>query len=292
MPAIKELKEELSEAVTLQFISETFTEVNALKIKKIRAAFENNRRFYEDITRVYHAVKLNAGKKKILEAETAEKKKRIKKTRTEEKVAYVAITSNSHFYGTLNLNVMRKFHSDTENLKSGSLVVTGQTGADYLRGDPKFPKFKSIIFKKDTPGREEILNLLDLTRGFDQVILYYPQFVTIVTQKVAVLDITQSTPPQDIDNEDIIQFIFEPELPKIVEFFETQVRLILLTRAMLESDLSRAAARLSSMSAAEQRAETAVKTKKVQISKAEKSVRNSQLLDTFAGLRNWGEDQS
>ncbi len=219
------------------------------------------------------------------------KKKRVIKTGTEEKVAYVAMTSNSHFYGTLNLNVMRKFHGDTENLKSGSLVVTGQTGADYLKDVPKFPKYKSIIFKKDSPSREEILNLLELTRSFDQVILYYPQFVTIVTQKVGVLDITQSTTLQDIGNENIIQFIFEPELPKIVEFFETQVRLILLTRAMLESELSRAAARRSSMSAKEQRAETAVKTKKVQISKAEKSVQNSQLLDTFAGLRKWGNEQ-
>ena len=139
MPAIKDLKEELNEAVTLQFISETFTEVNALKIKKIRAAFENNRRFYEDITRVYHAVKLNAGKKKLLEAELAEKKKRAKKAGTEEKVAYAAITSNSHFYGSLNLNVMRKFHGDTENLKSGSLVVTGQTGTDYLKDIPNPP---------------------------------------------------------------------------------------------------------------------------------------------------------
>lgn len=295
MPSLRDLKEELNEAVTLQFISETFTEVNALKIKKIRSAFENNRRFYEEITRIYHFVKLNASKKTLAELPTHKKKKTAKVESPEQNVAYVAITSNSHFYGTLNLNVMRKFWQDTANLKSNSLIVTGQTGVDYLESLPNpptgGPKYTPVIFKKDSPTREEVLSLLEATRQFDQVLLYYPQFVTVMTQKVGILDITQSAPPKMSSNENIIQFIFEPELPKIVEFFETQVRLLLLTRAMLESDLSRAAARLSSMSAASLRAGAAVKTKKVQISKADKSMRNSRLLDTFAGLQNWSDEE-
>jgi|GEM_PF-634400 F-type H+-transporting ATPase subunit gamma len=291
MSSLRELKEELNEATTLQFISETFTEVNALKIKKIRAAFEKNRRFYEDITRVYHTVKLNAGKKKLLDVKEQNKKSIITRANNNGGVAYVAITSNSHFYGALNLNVMRKFYQDTVDLTSGSLFVAGQTGVDYLNSMVKSLKYSTISFRKDSPTREELLDLLELTRGFDQVILYYPQFVTIVTQKVGVLDITQSTTLQDTDVENVAQFIFEPELVKIVEFFETQVRLILLTRAMLESDLSRASARLSSMSAAEQRAATAVKTKKSAINKSVMSTRNNQLLDTFAGLRRWAEKE-
>lgn len=264
-----------------------------MKIKKIRAAFENNRRFYEEITRIYHFVKLNASKKTLAGLPAHKNKKAAKVESPAQKVAYVAITSNSHFYGTLNLNVMRKFWQDTADLKSDSLIVTGQTGVDYLESLPNppagGPKYAPLIFKKDSPTREEVLSLLEATRQFDQVLLYYPQFVTVMTQKVGILDITQSAPPQNVGNENVIQFIFEPELPKIVEFFETQVRLLLLTRAMLESDLSRAAARLSSMSAASLRAGAAVKTKKVQISKADKSMRNSRLLDTFAGLQNWSD---
>ena len=46
MPSINDLKAELEDIQTLKFISSAFTEASSAKIKKLRAAFEENVEFH------------------------------------------------------------------------------------------------------------------------------------------------------------------------------------------------------------------------------------------------------
>ena len=82
MSFISEIKEQLESGLTLKFISNIFTEINATKIKKIRASFEKNRRFYDEITYAYQSIKVIANKSgftvrkgEIVDLETAKKTK-------------------------------------------------------------------------------------------------------------------------------------------------------------------------------------------------------------------------
>jgi len=75
----------------------------------------------------------------------------------------------------------------------------------------------------------------------------------------------------------------------MVEFFERQVRSLLFLRVLLETDLSRTAARLISMSSAEERANEMMKEKKSQLRKVMTSFINRRLLETFAGMSKWNK---
>ena len=85
--------------------------------------------------------------------------------------------------------------------------------------------------------------------------------------------------------------LFEPELPKILEFFNRQVRRLLFIRIMLETDLSLTAARLLSMSAAEERSSDLIKEKQSEIRKTLSSFINAKLLETFSSIRSWTEEE-
>src|SRR3989344_3345261 len=118
MPNVKDLKEELNELTTMKFISGAFTEAAAFKLKSIRASFEKNRQFYDEISHIYHLVRVNADNQKIIKD---------KKKQQELKSIHVALTSNKHFYGTLNTSIMNSFIKAIEKLNSDILII-GTTG--------------------------------------------------------------------------------------------------------------------------------------------------------------------
>ena len=102
------------------------------------------------------------------------------------------------------------------------------------------------------------------------------------SQDTAVLDITH-TPPR-VKTESSIEYIFEPELPQILTFFEGRVRFLLFQRAMLETELARTAARFVAMSGAEQQSDATIKKLRSFITALENSMRNRQLLESLTGF--------
>ena len=82
-----------------------------------------------------------------------------------------------------------------------------------------------------------------------------------------------------------INILFEPEYSEILGFFQTQVRSLLFLRVMLETDLARTAARLITMSGAEERASDVIKQKRSQLRKMQASIINTKLLETFNAMK-------
>src|SRR3989344_7616723 len=282
MPNVKDLKEELSELTTMKFISGAFTEAAAFKLKDIRASFEKNREFYDDLSHIYHLVRVNA---------TSSKLDKAKKETKSLKPPHVALTSNKHFYGTLNAAIMTAFVKDVENLDTDILII-GTTGLEFLRGVRFSKPHQDLIFQGDNPSVKEGEIFLKIIQKYDKVIIYYPKYVTLLSQGVGIVDITHTQVLGGKETEDELHIIFEPELAKIIDFFENQVRLMLFRRVLFETDIARTSARMISMSAAEERAEGLIKEKKSQYAKAMSNLANLKLLDTFTGLSKWGKKQT
>ena len=278
MPAIADLKEELEGFTTLKSISSAFTEASAAKIKNIRNAFEKNKEFWEEISHVYHLVQFNAIKQKRL--------KKKNETTFRGKTISIALTSNQRFYGSINTNIINRFLIETEKQKTDLLVI-GHTGIELIQTQRHGRPFKTMVFSKETPPQEELKKFLESLKEYTTIFVYYPKFVSLVTQTVGVADITQTASSAQKESEDEIHIIFEPELFKILDFFETQVRTLLFLRVILETNLSRTAARLISMSAAEERADELIKDKKAEIRKTKTSFINARLLETFTAMRKW-----
>jgi ATP synthase F1 gamma subunit len=277
MPTIDELKAELEDVTTMKFIASAFTEVAASRIQKIKNAFENNKQFYDEISYLYHLVQVSSAKTKAGS----------KTGGREGRNLTVAITSNQRFYGNLNLNIMQSFLTETKG-SDADLMVVGVTGCDYMdsaAGEGR--KYARRTFAKDNPTPEETSKFLDDIKDYHTVLMYYPKFVTLMTQTVGKTDVTQAADIGGKVPEDEIYILFEPGLTQILEFFKRHLRAILFVRVMLESDLSRTAARLLTMSGAEERSNELTKVKKSQLRKIQLSIANAKLLETFAAISGW-----
>jgi ATP synthase F1 gamma subunit len=279
MPSINDLKAELEDVQTLKFISSAFTEASSARIKKIRDAFEKNVQFYEEIMHLSFLVQQAGDKLEKMD-------KKLHKGTECSGMLFAAVTSNQRFYGNINISIMRRFVEDA-NLAHPELLVVGNTGSDYLKSIRFGQAYERMAFAHDYPSEDEAHAFLERIKQYKTVILYYPRFKSLMTQEVGTLDITQHTDPSNAVVEDELEIIFEPEVGKMIDFFEHQVRGILFFRVMLESDLSRTAARLMTMSAAEQRSTDMEKEKKGALRKQINSKLNAMLLETFAGRAKW-----
>ena len=276
MPTIADLKLELDDATTLKLISSAYTEAAAARVQKIKHQFETNKQFYDEISHVYHLVRVSGKSLKLIGIKEPPKQKSL----------YVAVTSNQRFYGNLNVNIMNAFVEDALK-KECDILLIGTTGKEFMESRLYSNPYQHMTFRHDAPTKEETKAFLDRIMPYETVMMYFPKFVSLVTQKVGTLDLTQAVGVEEKTAEDEIHILFEPEYAKILDFFSRQVRGLLFAHVMLEADLSRTAARLITMSGAEERSNEMIKEKRGELRKIQASIANVKLLETFAGIGKW-----
>ena len=278
MPSIESIKEELQDVEVLKGISSALLEVSSIKIRGLREEFEKNRIFYDEVSQLYRDVKLSAKRKDYVDSREGFVDKEI----------HVAITSNQRFYGSLNRSVMDAFRLNIVPQSGVENLVIGHTGKHYIEDTEHGPLCTYLSFSEDFPTPTETEVFLERVRSYGKVILYYPSFVNIFSQKPVTTDITYTTELEEVEVAgNVIEQIYEPELPHILKFFETQVRRLLFVRIMLESELSRTAARLVKMNSTEERAGKIIKEKERELRKETTILEDIRLLETFSSAVQW-----
>ncbi len=272
-------KRELEDLETIRFVASALFDVSAEKIGRLRTAFEKNKAFYDDIAGLYQAIKQTAFDRGELP----------KRPPSVVRTVSVAFTSNTRFYGAVNAGVINTF---TEHMGSGTqsdYVVIGRTGKALMENNPDLAERVSYYsFTEDEPTGEEMRQFLKNIVPYDQVQVFYPSFVNVFTQNVTVQDITYAPKTSSSSQkESEFEYIFEPELPKILTFFESRVRYLLFERAMLESELARTAARLFSMNQAQDRSDREVVVLRRAIRRDEANFNDSRLLESFSAISRW-----
>ena len=268
MPQLEQLRTEIKDEEALHGLASAFTEVSAAKIGMLKQKFEKNQSFFQEVSDLYRLVKSGSSV-----AATASKG-----------ILAVAMTTNNRFYGVVNLEVMKKFLNELKNQKAVPLVV-GKIGNAYLQSIDFKDKVEEMILEKDVPKIADLEKLLERAKSYQKVLLFYPQFKTVYTQTPAVTDIAFSPTPTEKKLATDPQFIFEPELSKIVAFFETQIRTILLQRVLLEMELSVTASRLQAMSRAKEHASETLKKRRQQLTKKRHSQINARLLESLGRIK-------
>jgi len=270
-------KHELADLETVQLVTSSLFEVSAENISRLRGAFEKNRLFYADIGDLYRAVKKTAILRGHIKENTTKKMQSVS----------VVFTTNSRFYGSINSDVMNSFLDHIRATKRDFIVI-GSTGRDFMENYDERRRCTFLSFENDQPTDKEMRKFLKDIVEYEQVYVFHPSFVNVFRQEVVVIDITHSPDVSDseVDNEEI-DYIFEPELPKILKFFETRVRYLLFQRAMLESELSRTSARLMAMNVAEERAGSEIGKIRREIKRYVETFNDMRLLESFSAISLW-----
>lgn len=270
---IKQLIQTIDQAESLREISTAYTEIAANKLKQIRDIVEKNRNFLNELGVVYKVVKQIAKRRKLL-------------PKKNNKSVSLLITSNSHFFGNVNQDLTAYFVKAMREGQNDQIVI-GKTGEEYLISINYQLPYQQTILAHEYPQIGELDSLVGKIKDYSRIWVFYAKMRTVMSQIPTFEDITQTSylkeGPEDERNTKKL-FIFEPELAKILDFFETQVMNLLLQQSFLESELSRTAARLVSMDQAQLNADKFILQQEILLNKARKSESNTRLLETYASI--------
>lgn len=305
MANLTQIQHNIDEGIALKEVAQTFTEIAAIRLKRIRSGIENNRNFVNNISGLFHTVKSVAVKRKNI-SETAQKV-----IHKNAQTISLLITSNYRFYGDINKQLLEEFMLSTGNLATGRIVV-GKVGVEYLKASNYPHPYDAVLLKTDMPQEEEVASLVAKIKDYQQVLVFHSRFKTALTQLPAISDITQTAqkttnlgeattssgsfvpglksllnPSNILLDQAPLDFILEPEIEKMLTFFDNQIITLLLEATFLEAELSRTASRLISMDQAQSNADGFLKQQRIQLSVAKRSVDNERIIETFANLVGW-----
>ncbi len=277
---IKQIDALLEEGDSLKAITQAYSEIANLKIKRIRAEAERNRIFFQEIKNIYALVKDLSVKKKI------------NITPKPKKTVSIVLTSNYRFYGSINSQLLKYFVSSTQKLDTDRILVN-KAAIEYFRAfTPLEGEVKEVLLKGDQPDTQELQDLVNLVKDYKQVLIFYSSMKSLLSQVPTTADITASSSPlvnssfvnekRTTNNE--FKFIFEPELAKILEFFDSQIITLLLEGTFLESELSRTASRFISMDQAETQANKMIKDYLTLKAYVKRNMDNNTILENFASM--------
>lgn len=278
MPSINQQRAHIQDIGTAQFITGALRDISAIEMREYRAQFETNGRFYEELRSLYSLIQQIArreGKGMAAKRNHADR-------------LYVAYTTNKHFYGTLNVDVMRAFTKHT-SAKDRCLII-GDTGKLLWRtGAKKRLEVQHLSFKDDMPDESETKAFLAQVSPYRQVFVFYPSFVSAFSQEAQMLDITFTGAQSEgrAQAEETPQYILEPEILEMFDFFDTQVRYVLFKRLLLETQLSRVAARLLKMDMADQNAQSMLVVERRELRHLQSSFASTRMLETLSGYLQW-----
>ena len=273
---IKEIDAILEEGNSLKTIAQSYSEIANLKIKKIRSQVERNRVFFQEISAVFALIKKLAIKRQI---QVVKPKKTVS----------LILTSNYRFYGSINSDLIDFFITATQKMDTDRIII-GKAAIDYFKA-VKTSNFQQVLLKTDQPDTTELLNLVNMIKDYNQVLVFYSSMKSLLIQQPTVSDITATSASEVAVSQDKLsrqkedfRFIFEPDLSKILQFFDSQIINLLLEGAFLESELSRTASRFISMDKAENEANKFIKDYEKLKAYAKRNMVNNTILENFASI--------
>jgi F-type H+-transporting ATPase subunit gamma len=121
----------------------------------------------------------------------------------------------------------------------------------------------------------------------DEVFVIYNSFRTVMNQEVTVAKLMPMEPPEetaDRDDESSMSFIYEPSQQEILNQLLPKNVEVQIYRALLESQASEEAARMTAMENATQAADEMISSLTLQYNKARQASITAELMDIVGGV--------
>jgi F-type H+-transporting ATPase subunit gamma len=202
------------------------------------------------------------------------------------------LTSDKGLCGAFNSNVIKAGVNLINRLKSEGFEVTistiGRKARDYFkrRGVELREVWTGLSGKITYSSAQEIAqNLMEhyIDETFDEVYLVYNEFKTVVAQKVVELKLLPIAPVEHETAKEMKDFLFEPSEEEVFNRLLPKSMEILVYRAMLESQASEEAARMTAMENATTNAEDMIDRLTLEYNKARQASITKELMDIVGG---------
>jgi len=259
MQQLKNVTKEIAITNLIKTLAQSYETVATIEMKKTRDSVLTKRDFMLRILEIYVQVKENYkneiekmrnGKFKMLKSLARKKQSDENNFLTINKKkgdAVVLLTSNRSMVGSVNLKVYKEFSNFLQDNKGADIIVIGKIGKNFL--DSTMPNQKYNYFDLPVKSKDAsvIKNITDVLMEYKNIEVFHGKYLNLVNQVgvktplTANLDQNTSIQPKKVD------YLFEPSLKQILNFFETQIFSSLFSQTLSETNLANLGSRIQSM---------------------------------------------
>ncbi|MEO6509145.1 MAG: F0F1 ATP synthase subunit gamma [Patescibacteria group bacterium] len=290
----KLIAEELEGLNSLKEMAESYEEIAATQMQKIKDSVLKTRDYLAGISDVF--VDLKASYQREVKDLLIRRKKGDKTLspflQKNPKLLMVYLSSNGRLYGAVTKKTFDLFIEDLKKNDPDKVdvVVIGRAGKELYESSSLHKEFDFFDIPDNSVGIEHIKSIMKKYLQYDRVHVYYGKFGNVVKQSAIETSITgedifENEVPSNVPRED--KFIFEPVLQKIFHFFETQIMANLFSQTLLENQLARHASRVNAMEEALVHIQDESKRLIQQRTRIKHMLQNKKQLDSLAGLVMW-----
>jgi F-type H+-transporting ATPase subunit gamma len=285
MPTLRDIKKRINAVKNTKQITKAMKMVAAAKLRRAQTRMLEMRPYADKMSEVISALSHASGEIHPLLAE-----------RPRNTVEILVITSDRGLCGAFNSNILKTAESHIRQWKSEnfnvSVSVVGKKANDYF-------KRRNVEVRKAWTGLSGRLSHSDvqtmaedliehyLNERVDEIHVVYNQFRTVLVQEVIsarLLPVTAPAEPEEESKEAAVSFIYEPSQKKILNEILPKNVQVQIYRALLESQASEEAARMTAMENATQNADEMIRTLTLQFNKARQASITKELMDIVGGV--------
>jgi F0F1-type ATP synthase gamma subunit len=291
MQNLNRLKEEILFAQSVKNFLQVYEEVAIIKIKRIRERVIKSREFIDSLYPTVFEIRnyyLSQAKRNINHKKMPDYRKKNGMT------LFVLFTPNDRLIGDIAIKVIDNYlEAVKKNAKAKSLLI-GKSGAKHVGLTFKPDYYFDFPDGLDKESNFDMINGLVLQYGNVQI--FYPKFVSFVNQIAVEESVTGEAIERFVsDKQDVTDFkfnsnyIFEPSVEEVLNFFEREIFESYMRQKLLETSLSKLGSRIKSLEDAEKNTETVLDRLRKQAFMIDKSAKNSSQLERVAGITLWSD---
>ncbi|TAN43280.1 MAG: ATP synthase F1 subunit gamma [Nitrospirae bacterium] len=209
-------------------------------------------------------------------------------------VEVLVLTSDRGLCGAFNANILKAAMNHVDELRADGFEVrisaVGRKAVDFFkrRSIEQRRAWTGISGKISYYNAQEIAG--EIIENYsneevDEVILVYNEFKSVVAQRVVIARLLPLAPITAAEeSQQVYNFIYEPSMKEIFNSLVPKNVEIQIYRALLESQASEEAARMSAMENATQAANDMIGSLTLQFNKARQASITKELMDIVGGV--------
>ncbi len=280
MPGLKQIKRKIVSVKSTKQITKAMKMVAAAKLRKSQTRMLELRPYAHKMNSVVATL-----------TGVVDRGHPLFEVRPKHRVGIVVFTSDRGLCGAFNTNVMRAATRLIREIQSEGLEISinaiGKKGSDLF-------KRRGLALRKSWTGlsgnilysnaQEIAKDIIEnyINEEFDEVMLVYNEFRSALVQRVSV---TRLLPLFSIEAEEAgAEFLYEPSQQAIFDMLLPKNIEIQIFRALLESQASEEAARMTAMENATKAANDMIASLTSQYNKARQANITKELMDIVGGV--------
>ena len=219
----------------------------------------------------------------------------LRKPDTIRSIAVIVISSDRGLCGSFNANLLRTaaYYIDNTIPKEFpqakvSVYSVGKRSVNFFnkRSDTHPAQFPDIFAQLSFSTAQEIASLTSdgfINEKFDQVIVYYNEFISVIKQQVIAKQLLPVESKQNDQKAAVSDYLYEPNRGDIMDILLPKYLNNIVWKALLESNAAEQAARMMAMETATINARDLIKALQLSYNKARQASITTEMLEIVGG---------